>query len=84
MNLDKLWIVDPYTGHKSVSLTILAISFIATLIAGALHMAGTVASTSIFTEMMYSACALYFGRKLNINNKNFSSEKAEQVEKKVE
>lgn len=77
------WMIDPKTKEASVSLTILIISLILLIIAGGLQVAKVVESVSIFPEMFYSSLALYFGRKMNVSNKLFSSEKAEQVEQKL-
>lgn len=74
---------DPKDGGPSVSLTILVVSFICVLVAGTLHMFDKVSSTSLFSEVFYSAAALYFGRRIGIGGKVFSSEKAETIEKKV-
>jgi hypothetical protein len=84
MNLDKLWVQDPVQKSPSVSLTILVVTFL--LVAGAtvLHMLGKVSHTSAVVELFYSAAALYFGRRMSINGKSFSSEKAEEIASKVE
>lgn len=80
----ELWVKDPSTGLKSVSLTILIVSFTAVIVAGSLNMAGVVATTSLFTEIFYASTALYFGRKMTVNNKNFSADKAEEIKEKIE
>lgn len=84
MNLDRLFVDDPVTKQKSVSLTLLVYTFAATMLAGALHMAGVVSQTSLFSEILYSSTALYFGRRMSISGKSFSSDKAEEISKKVD
>lgn len=79
-----MFIKDPVTKIKSVSLTLLVLSVCCAIIAGSLEMFGVVKTTSIFSEFMYSSLALYFGRRLNIGSKNFSSDKAESVKEKIE
>lgn len=74
---------EPRNGGPSVSLTLLVISFICVLVAGTLHMFDKVSNTSLFSEVFYSAVALYFGRRIGIGGKVFSSEKAETIKKKV-
>jgi hypothetical protein len=77
------WVIDPGTKLPSVSLTILVVSLTAVIVAGSLHMAGVVQSTSLFSEVFYSSVALYFGRRFSMNGKTFSSEKAEEIKEKV-
>lgn len=80
----QFWIKDPVGQLPSVSLTILMVTFVGVLTAGSLEMAGLVKSTSLFTEIFYSACALYFSRRMTFGNKNYSSEKAEEIKGKIE
>lgn len=79
-----MWVKDPITNLASVSLTILVISFTAVIVAGALNMAGVVQSTSLFSEVFYSCCALYFGRRFSFGGKAFTSDKAEEIKEKIE
>lgn len=81
MNLP--WLEDPKEKVPSVSLSILAVSFLALLIVGGLHVAEKITTTSIFPETFYSALALYFGRRFSFNGKTFTSEKAEEIENKL-
>lgn len=80
----KLWVTDPTTGQKSVSLTMLLVAVICAVTAGGLQMFGLVETTSLFSEFMYSCVALYFGRRFQVNGKSFNSEKAEAVKEKLE
>ena len=85
MNLNKLWVLDPqHKGKPSVSLTIMVISIIILITVGVMQVLDMVKSTGPFLEFTYSSMALYFGRKLNIGSKIFSSDKAEKVEEKLE
>lgn len=77
------WLKDPITHVRSVSLTLLVATFVFTILAGITHMLGYANSTSLFAEMFYSAVALYFGRRLRISGKTYTSAKAEEVEKEV-
>lgn len=83
MKSSDLFVEDPSTGQKSVSLTLLVASFIAVAAAGGLQVAGLVSSTGPFLELFYSASALYFGRRLNIKGANYSSDKASDLAEKV-
>lgn len=83
MNLDKLFVKDPNTGLPSVSLTILMLSFFAVLGAGVAEMFEAVKSTSVLNEIFFSASALYFGRKMSVKGQDYSSEKAQEIETKI-
>ena len=85
MDLDKVWVDDPSNKNKpSVSLTLLILSVIFVIITGTMQVLDIVKNTGPFLEMMYSFVALYFGRRFTFNDKKFSSEKAEKVQKDVE
>lgn len=64
-----MWIKDPITKHKSVSLTMLVITFLGSLIAAGLEMKGKIASTSIILEMFYASAGLYFSRRITFKGK---------------
>jgi hypothetical protein len=63
MELSRLFIVDPKTNERSVSLTLMLCSFIIAVVAASLDMAGVVKSTSVSLELFWGTSALYFGRK---------------------
>jgi hypothetical protein len=63
MNLDKLWVIDPVTGEKSVSLTLVILSSALLVIAMALEMPGIIESTSMAFEFFGASCGLYWGRR---------------------
>jgi hypothetical protein len=69
-----MWIIDPKTKEKSVSLTFVVITSVLCCIAAGLEMAGVVKSTSILMELYMSSCGLYFGRK-------FTGTKGQVIEK---
>jgi len=70
-----MYLVDPKTDKKSVSLTFLVIAFVLLVgftIAEALELTKLPGS---FSELFYACAALYFGRRVQIGSKTFSSEK---------
>lgn len=83
MKLD--WIQDPSNNNlPSVSLTLLIATFIGAVAAGSLELAELTKSTSLFSELFYSSCALYFGRRFSVGSKSFSSDKAEELTSQIE
>lgn len=68
-----MYLKDPSTDKPSVSLTIFIISFV--LVAGfsIAHMFGQGNEPDSLLDLFYACAALYFGRRLNIGNKTFSS-----------
>ena len=72
-----MYLKDPVTKKLSVSLTLMIASFITVLgfsVATALELAKDPGSLQ---ELFFACAALYFGRRVNINNKIFSSQKEE-------
>lgn len=70
-----MYLKDPTTQLPSVSLTLLGISFIVVLgfsVATALEY---VKDPGPLTELFYACAALYFGRRVQVGTKNFSSDK---------
>lgn len=65
-----MWIKDPVTKKKSVSLTFTCIAFLGVLIAAGLQMANKIENTSVMTEVFYATTALYFGRRFTFKGKN--------------
>lgn len=66
-----MWLTDPKTKDKSVSLTLLMISFVGIIISGSLEISGIVNTTSVLPEIFYGCCATYFGRRIKFGNKEF-------------
>lgn len=64
----QLWITDPKTKEKSVSLTLLIASFTVLLGASTLHLSHLTENTSSLLELFYATCALYLGRKFTSKN----------------
>lgn len=79
-----VWLNDPKTKEKSVSLTILVYSFILLIVVGVFQVLNKVATTGPFSELFYSSVALYFGRRLNFGGKVFTSETASETVQTVE
>ncbi len=69
MNISKLLLLDPKSKQKSVSLTLVIISFILVVSAAGFQVAGKVDNVSVFFEMFLTTSGLYFGRRFNLNNK---------------
>lgn len=70
-----MWIIDPSTNTKSVSLTLLLISVGTLIVVGLLQVAGRVSTVGPFENLCYSFVALYFGRRLNVSSKAFTADK---------
>lgn len=64
----QLWVTDPKTKEKSVSLTLLIASFVVLLAASSLHLTHLTENTSSLLELFYATCALYLGRKFTSKN----------------
>lgn len=78
MKLKFPWVIDPNTKLPSVSLTNLFIATLFLIVAASLHLAGKVETTSIAIEYFGISSALYFGRRINIGKKEFSSSKKKE------
>jgi positive regulator of sigma E activity len=63
----KIWVVDPETKKPSVSLTLLVVSVILFVGLGILDVLGKIKGIGVFSEFMFTAVALYFGRRLDFN-----------------
>jgi hypothetical protein len=74
-----LFLTDPKTSQKSVSLTLMAISFLVAIAAVILNIAKVTDNVSSSAELFYGCAALYFGRKLNIKGNVFSSSDGPQT-----
>jgi hypothetical protein len=64
------FIKDPKTSQKSVSLTLLLISFIALLVGGGLEMFEVIKTVSVLENLFFTCAGLYFGRRINISKDN--------------
>ncbi len=61
--MEKLFVLDPKSKERSISLTLLLISFGAVLAASGLEMAGVIKTVSVVPELFFACAGLYFGRK---------------------
>ncbi len=68
-----LWLTDPTTSKKSVSLTLMVLSFFGCIVGGGLQIAGKTETVSICLELFYGCSALYFGRRFSMNGKTFDA-----------
>ena len=77
MDSDKLWIRDPKTKEKSVSLTMVVISFIGAIVASRLEMYGLADNTGSTLELFYASAGLYWGRKFTTKSGSIEPESKE-------
>lgn len=75
-----LWLMDPKTKEKSVSLTLMIVSFVVLLIASTLHISQFTDNTSSLLELFYATAGLYLGRKFTGKSGNDIEAKVEKVE----
>jgi UDP-N-acetylmuramyl pentapeptide phosphotransferase/UDP-N-acetylglucosamine-1-phosphate transferase len=61
------WVIDPKNDKPSVSLTLLLLAVTLFVIAGILNICNIIDGVGVFSEFLYTTCALYFGRKLDMN-----------------
>jgi len=66
-----MYLTDPKTGKKSVTLTFLIVSFIAFLTVSILTATGHMEESSSLAELFYACAALYFGRRVKVGGKSF-------------
>lgn len=78
------WLRDPKTKEKSVSLSLMFISFVALLVASTFHLSGVTDNTSSLTELFGICTGLYFGRRFQGKSGNALGDKVEGFETKVE
>ena len=78
-----LWLTDPKTKDKSVSLTLMVVSFVVLLGASTLHLSHITENTSSLLELFYATAGLYLGRKFTGKSGNDIEAKVETVEEKL-
>jgi hypothetical protein len=67
-----MYLKDPKTGEKSVTLTFLVLSFLLFAgFAGAEALGYTKNGTGSLSELFYACAALYFGRRVKVGSKSF-------------
>lgn len=81
MKLKLAWVEDPETKKPSVSLTNFCLSVLFLLVVGSLQVAGKIHDTGLSVEYFGLSCALYFGRKLNLNGKTYEATPEKDEEK---
>ena len=67
-----MYLRDPKTNKKSVTLTFLVLSFVAFLVIAILAATDHVQETNSLAELFYACAALYFGRRVKVNGKTFA------------
>lgn len=70
-----VYLTDPKTNKKSVSLTFLVASFILFSGFAAASCLGYVKDVNSLSELFYACAALYFGRRFDIKSKSLKSRK---------
>lgn len=76
-----MYLLDPKTNKRSVSLTFLVVTFILYTgfsVGKALELVNGIGSLA---ELFYACAALYFGRRVSINGKQFEVKQEGQVKK---
>lgn len=76
------YFIDPKTDKESVSLTLMMASFLILVVLSTLKALEHVDSVGAFQELFYATAALYFGRRVQVNGKSFSSGDTTEKEKK--
>ena len=67
-----MYLIDPKSETKSVSLTFLVIAFFLFIgFSGAVAL-GYAENSGAFAELFYACAALYFGRRVKVGTKTFS------------
>lgn len=75
-----LYLVDPTNGQKSVSLTIMMVSFVTLLGFAIASVLEYVKNVDPLLDIFYACAALYFGRRVSINGKLFSGKEGSKSE----
>jgi len=70
-----MYLIDPKNNKKSVSLTFLVITFFLLIVASIFQTMDAIKSVGYFPELFYACAALYFGRRVQVGSKMFSSSK---------
>lgn len=74
-----VWLTDPKTGEKSVSLTILIVATVGIVAAIGLQIAGLAKDVSLAQEWWFGAAGLYWGRKFTTAKGNSMGGLADQA-----
>lgn len=62
-----MWIKDPKTNKRSVSLTMLIVTGVLCIAGAIMQMLGKTDNTSLLAELFYTSAALYGGRRLKFS-----------------
>lgn len=65
-----MWLTDPITKRKSVSLTLMMLVFVLAMGANIAQMFGRIKEVGITTELLYTFVGLYFGRRFTYKGKS--------------
>jgi len=68
-----MWLRDPKNRKRSVSLSLLAVSFVLVVGASTAQMLGLIENTGLAAEIFYSCCATYFGRRIKFKGADFGT-----------
>lgn len=68
-----MYLTDPKTNQKSVTLTFLVISFMLLVGFSAAGALDYVTNINSLSELFYACSALYFGRRVEVGNKTFNA-----------
>lgn len=68
-----MYLTDPKTKEKSVSLTFLVVSFVLFSGFSAAGAFGYVKEINSLSELFYACAALYFGRRVKVGTKTFET-----------
>lgn len=77
-----MWLIDPKTKEKSVTLTLLFLSFLLVIGAIICQIIGKVDSTSVSLELFYACLANYFGRKFDFKRVKTGKDESTELSQK--
>ena len=75
-----MYLTDPKTGEKSVTLTFLVVSFLLFSGFAAASALGHVKDVNSLSELFYACAALYFGRRVKVGTKTFEMNQGKKDE----
>ena len=84
MNPDFYLLIDPRTKQRSISFTMLIITFIALLVSQGLLIFGKVNNTGQLLEIFISTCSLYFGTHVIYKGQEYGADKVQKIEQTIE
>ena len=75
---------DPKQNQKSLTFSLAVYTFILLMIAEGLEIANITHTVGDMLGIFISSISLYLGRRINFGGQQYSAEKAEQIEEKIE